>query len=114
MRRTLTRRLSRDLLSGGLLQLLLQILLASSLSSSTTLSSSVPFPISILLLLELGSVLSSFNRTELVCSLLVLLAVASPGICLPGGPHCFYDILKGQIWICILLEGEKLNDGFHC
>ena len=120
MRRTLTRRLSRGLLSGGLLQLLLRILLATSLSLPTTLSSSAPFPITalllivvLLLLLELGCVLPPFNHTEFICSLLVMLAIASPGVCLPGSSHRLNNVLKGQIWVCFLLEGEELDNCFH-
>ena len=64
------------LLGNTLLQLLLRIFLSSSFAS-TRASSLLPGPISalllLLLLLELGHILVTlFNRTELVSSLLVI------------------------------------------
>ena len=66
---------------GSLFKLLLVRLSPSPCTFSTSSTSSSPFPISalltilVLLLLELGGLVTlSFNHTELICSLLVIIS----------------------------------------
>ena len=103
-----SRGLLRLSLDGSLLQLLLWIgrLVPSSSPFSSASLSSLPFPFSalllirLLLLLELGVlVVLSFNRAELISSLLVSLAAAS-SIVLPRRNHTVanfrkFDVLSG-------------------
>ena len=98
------------LLNHGLLQLLLRILLSVSLSSSSPLASSTQAPSTTLLLLvlELGGLVSCwFNCAEFIDLLLIRLGqhtCTSMGIpCCPhheddfGGSHLFLDLIRSSI-----------------